>query len=362
MMDRGCFNGPDGPHSRWKVPAIAGAAMPAGLMLRQKLRFEFISQDQVLQLNRNGLAESGLAVANVTARAVDPLPNSFAGIIVRLDGDAPRDRTPPDDPATNPLSPGVPTYNFYSIEVIQRIGYDSFTPDNGVLIAKNKDREGRTGGPNGFNCFNWVIDAHPEDINVVDYRKPGDGTPVMRTIADYRQLNDALFHAGTNSGSKFEWTDEHNRLHFYIIDLQKDAQGILSYTIGVRSLDGRGPHQHGLSLVSPTTEELQEPFTRFTFTLKNTGAAVVTDASLHPQDAGAYLNYDIYCLSASVNTPGWSAQLQNELAAVKFGESITVPVYVSRKPGSASSAEVTLKATSESDPTKVATATLTVKN
>ena len=77
MMDRGCFNGPEGPHSRWKVPAVSGAAMPAGLMLRQKINFEFVSEDQVLFLNRNGLAESGLAVAKVTARAVEPRPRHF---------------------------------------------------------------------------------------------------------------------------------------------------------------------------------------------------------------------------------------------------------------------------------------------
>ena len=39
-------------------------------------------------------------------------------------------------------------------------------------------------------------------MNAVDYYKP-DGTPIMRTVADYRQLNDALFHAGTNSGSSY---------------------------------------------------------------------------------------------------------------------------------------------------------------
>ncbi|KPK77544.1 MAG: hypothetical protein AMJ79_02825 [Phycisphaerae bacterium SM23_30] len=361
MMDRGCFNGPGGPHSRWKVPAVAGAAMPAGLMLRQKLNFEFVSEDQVLYLNRNGLAESGLAVANVTARTVEPGPDSLAGVIVRLDGEAPQDRTPPDDPATNPLSPGNPTYNFYSLEVVQRIGYDSFCPDNGVLIAKNKDREGRTGGPNGFNCFNWVIDAHPEDINVIDYLQPKTGKPVMRTIADYRQLNDALFHAGTNSYSKCEWVDEHNRLHFYVIDLQKDAQGILSYTLGVRSLDGMEPQTRGVALVSPATIEVKGAFAMYTFTLKNTGTAGAADASLHPQDANAYLNWDIYRLSISVDSPGWSVQLQNELAAVKFGDAKTVPVYVTRESGSASSATVTLKATSESDPTKTTTATFTVK-
>ena len=34
-------------------------------------------------------------------------------------------------------------FQFYTLEVVQRIGYDSFCPDNGVLLAKNKDSEGR---------------------------------------------------------------------------------------------------------------------------------------------------------------------------------------------------------------------------
>lgn len=51
-------------------------------------------------------------------------------------------------------------------------------------------------------------------MNLVDFVKP-NGTKVMRTIADYRQLNDALFHAGLRSGSQFEWEDTPNRLHFY---------------------------------------------------------------------------------------------------------------------------------------------------
>ena len=137
----------------------------------------------------------------------------------------------------DPLCAGDPVWNFYTVEVVQRIGYDSFTPDNGVLIAKNKDAEGRTCG---YNCFTWVIDAHPEDINMVDFMKP-DGTKVMRTPADYRQLNDALFHAGTNSGSPYEWKDEANRLHFYVVDVKRNKEGILSYTVAVRSLDGAGP-------------------------------------------------------------------------------------------------------------------------
>ena len=78
--------------------------------------------------------------------------------------------------------------------------------------------------------FTYVIDAHPEDIKMVDYKRPKSGTPVMRTVADYRQLNDALFHAGLKSGSQFEFVDEPNRLQFYVIDLQKRCPGAFSLT------------------------------------------------------------------------------------------------------------------------------------
>jgi M6 family metalloprotease-like protein len=356
MMDRGSFNGPGGPHSRWQVPPIAGASMPAGLMLRNRLENEFITRSQLVMLNRDDLAKSGLAVATVTARSVDPLPNTVVGITVTLDGAAPQDRTPVDDPATNALSAGIPNFNFYSLEVVQRIGYDSFCPDNGVLLAKNKNQESRNGGPNGFNGFIWVIDAHPEDINQADYIQPGTGKPVMRTLADYRQLNDALFHAGLNSGSQFEHVDPHNRLHFYVIDLQKNAQSVLSYTLGVRSLDGAGPQKRGVALTAPNVQPVREPNTRFAFLLKNTGEAATPDARLHFQDATAFLNSDIYRLTVSVEGQGWSAQLQNALATAKFSETRVVPVFVTRTAGAVASARLILKATSESDPNRTATA------
>jgi M6 family metalloprotease-like protein len=362
IMDRGSFNGPGGPHTRWKVPANAGAAMPAGFMVRNRLENEFITRDQVLMLNRNGLAKSGLAVATVTARAVDPLPNTFAGITVTLDGAAPQDHTPVDDPNTNALSAGIPNFNFYSLEVVQRIGYDSFCPDNGILIAKNKNQEGRNGGSNSFSGFIWVIDAHPENINVADYIQPGTGKKVMRTVADYRQLNDAAFHAGLNSGSLYEWEDVPNRLHFYIIDLQKDTQGIMSYTLGVRSLDGSGPQQRGVELSGPANQAVQTANTKCSFSLKNSGTPSATDATLHWRDFNEYLTSDIYRLSVSVEGQGWSAQIQNALVTAKFGQTATVPVFVTHEAGSSGSARVTLKAVSESDPTKVATATCTVAN
>jgi len=348
IMDRGSFNGPGGPHKRYIIPVIAGGAMPAGVMLRQRIYFEFIDDDGVLDLNREGLAGSGLAVAQVSARNVEPLPGTFGGIIVRLDGEEPRDRTPPEDPVVNPLSSGVPDYDNYTLEVVQRTGYDSFIPDNGVLIAKNKDRASNTGGPNGFSVFNWVIDANPGDINVVDFYRP-DGTPVMRTIADYRQLNNALFHAGENSGSQNEWTDPYNRLHFYIVDLHFTADSVRYYTLGVRSLDGSGPHERGVELAPPADDgaRLGRDGT-VTFTLTNTGQAAPTEPALHPQDATPFLANDIYRLSAWVEGEGWSVQLSNSLAALPFGDSQPVPVHVGYTRNADRSARVWLRATSES--------------
>ena len=349
MMDRGSFNGPGGPHMRWVVPPTNGAAMPAGLMLRNRMETGFVPDSAVLSLTRSGLAASGPVVADVTARAVDPVPGTYAGIAVRLDGPEPHDRTPPDDPATNPLSAGTPDYDFYSIEVVQRIGYDSFTPDDGVLIAKNKDSlRGRNGGPNAFNSFIWVVDAHPEDIGRVDYVKP-NGEKVMRTIADYRQLNDALFHAGLDSGSRYEWEDTPNGLHFYVLDLRRDERGIRSYSIGVRSLDGARGRAATLDAPAGDAPRVRRTDAPVTFTLRDAGGSA-------PDGPAA----DIYRLAVSVEGAGWSARLLDGLASVEAGGSAPVDVYVTRGEGAAGEATVTLRATSESDPSLSTSAVVTV--
>src|SRR5262249_43093876 len=89
MMDRGSFNGPGGPHNRWEVPATFGASMGAEHDLRNKIGMGFVPYASVLRLNRNGLAQSGLAVADVIARAVNtkPLTNGVvAGAQIYFDG------------------------------------------------------------------------------------------------------------------------------------------------------------------------------------------------------------------------------------------------------------------------------------
>jgi M6 family metalloprotease-like protein len=352
LMDRGSFNGPGGPHSRWIVPPNAGGSMSAGLMLRQRMLFGFVDSSQVLLLHRHELAKSGVAVARVMARAVDPAPGTVAGIHIRLDGDSgKRDLSPRDDPATNPLSSGVPDYDFYTVEVAQRIGYDSFVPDNGVLIAKNKDRARAVGGPNGFNTFTWTIDANPQDIRVADFTRP-NGDVVMRSVADYRQLNDALFHAGTNSGSRAEWVDSANRLHFYVVDKQNDVRGILSYTLAVRSLDGAGPHRRGVALSAAAARPRSGEWMRVR--LRNAGTAADV-SSAHPTRDAASFAHDVYRLHVSANGRGWEVALQSEFVAVPFGESIDIPVFVRSAANASGGVTISVTATSESDPTQSVT-------
>ena len=153
----------------------------------------------------------------------------------------------------------------------------------------------------------------------------------MRTPADYRQLNDALFHAGLRSGSAYEWQDTANRLHFYVIDLRRDDKGILSYTVGVRSLDGAGPQARGVTASAPATLAVAGSST-FNVTLRNTGAAAPARHRhrIHRMPRRTCSATSIVCRS-SVDRPEWSAALQNALVAVKVGESIAVPVHVTRR-------------------------------
>jgi len=357
MMDRGSFNGPGGPHRRWVIPAAEGASMPAGLMLRNRLAMDMMSRDKVVEINRDALAASGPIVVTLTARAVEPPEGEWAGLIARLDGAAPQDRTPACDRNADPLCAGDPVFNNYSVEVVQRIGYDSFTPDSGVLIARNKDRQTNSCG---YGCHAWVIDAHPEDMNKLDFVKPG-GERVMRTIADYRQLNDALFHAGLRSGSHFEWTDEANRLHFYVIDRRADATGVLSYVIGVRSLDGAGPQPRSVRADAPATASGSATAPAFAVTVTNTASAPSAAPSGHVRVPAAAFDHDIYRITTTVGGAGWQADVQSALVAVKAGATARVPVFARATSASAAPTRVTLTVVSESDPTKRATTVTTVQ-
>src|SRR4051794_21546942 len=361
MMSRGQFNGPGGQHTRFLIPPNIGSSLGSQHNMRNKRFLNFLTDSDMLRLNRDGLAQSGLAVADVTAREVPPEgAGAVSGINIVLDGAG--DKEAPCDYLQDPACDGVRLaangtvtgkYNNYTVEVVEQIGSDSFDPGHGVLLAKTKNTASNCGN---FNCFVWFVDSHPEDINRVDYVAP-DGTPVLATAGDERQKNDATFNVGVNSGSFYEYEDTANRLHFYIIDKRTDEQGILHYKVAVKSLDGAGPQARGVSLAAPQLGTA-EGYSTCTFNLTNTGAAAATP-NVHPQDASAFLGSDVYRLSASASGTGWSAYLKNALATAKFGESTSVPVYVEKGSGAGT---ITLKAVSESDPTKTASAVCTLSD
>ncbi|WP_327090829.1 M6 family metalloprotease domain-containing protein [Nonomuraea sp. NBC_01738] len=343
MLSRGSFNGPGGPHSRWLIPPTSGASMGAQHMLRNKIKLQMVDEANVLRLSRDALDDSGLVTARVIARAVQPGANELSGVNIQFDSG---DKSPACRWQDDPMCDGG-GYENYTVEVVDRIGTDSFTPDSGVLLAKTKNRDSAP--------FEWVVDANPQNINMTDYVLP-DGTKIPITIGDYRQLSDALFHAGTDSGSEFEYVDEANRLHFYVTDVKRDKVGNLSYTVAIRSLDGAGPQKRGLRLLPGAGIPTGKGVSACSFPLFNTGKAAPV-AGQHPEDVSAYLNGDVYRLTAEVEGGGWSTQVPNALAAIDFGKHKVVTVNALRADGGSRLAKVKLTATSESDPAKTMTTT-----
>jgi len=327
MLSRGTFNGPGGPHSRWLIPGTAGSSMGAQHMLRNKLKLGIVAEDAVLRLSRAGLKDSGVVVTRVTARAVE---KGFAGINVTLDGG---DLSPACDTAADPYCDGG-RYDNYTLEVVDRMGFDSFTPDSGVLLAKTKNADAAP--------FIWTVDANPQDIDKVDFVRP-DGTPQKMTIGDYRQLSDALFHAGTDSGSEYEYVDQANRLHFYVLDTKRDRAGVLSYTVAVRSLDGAGPDRRGVSARSANAVAASSGWARCTIPVRNTGRGS-----------------DVYRVSAAAGT-GWTPWLPRAVTDVAGGRAASVDVYVKRAAGGPRGTKVAVTVTSESDPAATATASCRVR-
>jgi M6 family metalloprotease-like protein len=343
MMSRGSFNGPGGPHTRWLIPSVQGGSMGSLHTLRDKIKIGLVDEKNVLRLSREALASSGLVVAKVTTRAV-PAGNGLSGVNIALNAD----REPACDVNADPMCDGG-GYNNYSVEVIDRMGADSYQPDAGVMISKTKNADNAP--------FQWTVDANPQDLNLIDFYRP-DGTSQKITIGDYRQLADALFHAGTRSGSEYEYVDEANRLHFYVLDVKRDGTGVLSYTVAVQSLDGTGgPSTHGVALgkgeVTPAGAPTKKGVT-CSFDLTNTGV-YTAGGQQHPENVTPYLTSDVYKLSTSVAGRGWQSVLPNALATAKFGATTAVHVAVAATSDAAATGFVKLTATSVSDPSKTVT-------
>ena len=345
MMSRGTFNGPGGTHNRWQVPNQGGSGLGPHHLLHFKQQLGVLGPTDNLVVERNTLHTQGVAVVRLRARSSPPNGN-LVGLTVNfgeggdLAGTCANQGYP--DVFYCPNRTG-PSYLHYRLEVVDRVGNDSFAPGHGVLLSKSRN----SGTPRV-----WLIDPNPEDIGMIDFYRP-DGTPVAVVRGDPRQLNDATFHAGTNNGSEYEYVDSFNRLHFYFLATNRDANGVLSYDVAVRRLDGAGAFTRGTALANPTKKGQRPGFlATCTFPLTNSGQA----------GTGVF-DSDVYRLAATSSSADWKVTLPNALAAAKAGQTVQVPVHVLRDPltdeGDARTV-VTLTATSETDKTKTATRTCAV--
>ena len=144
MMDRGSFNGPGGPHNRWQVPAQYGgldgrrahAALEGRHGLRARTRTVLRRQPQRAGAVRPGGGGRGRARGQRRA-AAGGHPRGRPGLPRRRGaGRQEAGVRHQHEPAVRRRRAGA--WTNYSLETVQRIGYGSFEPDNGVLIAKNK--------------------------------------------------------------------------------------------------------------------------------------------------------------------------------------------------------------------------------
>ncbi|MDR2713185.1 MAG: immune inhibitor A [Clostridiales bacterium] len=410
LMSRGSFAGPFGDQARWTVPGIEGGSVPVNMMAFNKTASNFYDPGDVLQISNQQLAARTPLVTEIVARNI-PLnnrktttnpggvykwledeyglvnPNYYKALRVDFGSGAWADQA---GASGNAKTTGF-TWNAGSVarmfvEVVQRTGYDSFAPDDGVLLS-------RAGN---------VVDSHLYDIAMIDYMQkdgfgPGVDDYASHTLGAMGQLYDAAFHVGksfvdtgyyrsiydpadphyTSEEARYyagegnlswqkamikpgsivqwepqdgrpiasgdtvnEWHDPYNKLSFYILEkhMNPGKYGeFLSYKVGVLHQDGVPV---GGELVAGATKfEAADPGRVATqwFTVKNTGNA--TDIVRIDVDGGMEFT------------------LLNDLYAIDAGETIEIPVYI-RIPAAKSDFDpLTFTASSESNSAKVATVT-----
>ena len=213
LMSRGSFAGPYGDHARWTTPGVEGGSVPVHFMTYNKIQNSYYEANDIITVTNQQLAAQTPLVAEIVARNI-PLNNNKTtanpdGLYPWLEEDyglvspnyykAIRLNFGSGTWADQAAASGNVQANGYSwnpssatrmgIEVVQRTGYDSFAPDDGVLISRN----------------NRVIDAHNYDIALLDYTVP-DGLDIASaspiddyvsyTVGHAAQLWDAAFHAG----------------------------------------------------------------------------------------------------------------------------------------------------------------------
>jgi len=172
----------------------------------------------------------------------------------------------------------------FSIEVVQRSGYDSFVPDDGVIISRIAHLNSRAGtgarqlSAGGMsNPGTFTIDANPGSNGLVSFWN-ADGSPWVFSDCNFMQMAASPFGAGVHNNPYFyrtehprlstdrwgedieaaleskwldddarpgvwgatvnEWVDIHNNFHFYILQRHNNAGAygtFLSYDVAIRN-------------------------------------------------------------------------------------------------------------------------------
>ena len=369
LMARGCFAGPFGDHARWSVPGgLEADSVPVHMMFLSKKLSGFYDAGDVYALSVADLKAGTPVVENVVARNI-PLagehypwladyglvsPKVYKAIELTFD-------------SANPDKVVRQTTGFtwsriaagrMSVEVVQRTGYDSFAPDDGVVLSRLATGTGQA---------HTVIDSHLYNLDMVDYYLNGVAVPY--TMGNQAQLFDGAFKAGISSvdtgyyvGGEFkgdkrgsdevisgdtvnEFHDVANGLHFYILEKNLTAAKygeVLSYSVALLHDDGQPVGgelvvtKGDLTPATPGRVAVQE------FKVKNTGAAT-----------------DIVRITLG-GTLGWEPVILNNLFAIDAGEEITVPVYVEvpENLGKVANESLIFTASSESNGAKVASVTM----
>ena len=249
MMSRGSFNGPGGQHTRFQIPPTQGGALGAQHNLRNKRFLNFIGDGDILRLNRDGLAQT-----RHRRRRGQGARGRAQRRSRRRARPAQRRRQEPAVPLPHePDLRGSVVHDGHRHERhagLQRL-HDGSRPAGrlGLLLPgpRRADRQVQE---------HELVVRLVQLLRLVHRRQPAGHQPgrlpqgrrhaVKATVGDERQTNDGSFNAGLNSGSTYEYKAENNRLHFYVINKRTDADGMLRYTVAVRSLDGAGPQTRGV--------------------------------------------------------------------------------------------------------------------
>ena len=320
MMSRGSFNGPGGNHNRWQIPATQGAT--------------------------HGLA------AHAARQAAHGLPQARRGAAdrhhrARRDRAGVRRRLGARDPARRraPAAAGCTASCSRSAAATRRRRAPSRRTGAATAAATRTTRSRSSTAWARTRSRPTTASCSPRTRPPSSRRGSGSSTPTPRTST--RSTSGAPTAPTSRSprattassptrcstpaparASSASTRTTANRLHFYVLENNRDEDGVLSYRVAVRSLDGGGPGSRGVEV----EERRGRRGARGTFRVTNTGSVE-----------------DLIRVEATT-ADGWATVVRSNVLDVPAGETVDVPVYVDVPEGATDATALTFTATSETDP------------